>query len=114
MSYEPEKATFNGKINMMEKYDIYGDVKQTIIYDENFEELITNIKREMKSIPSSQENNKWCSVKLYGTKRNLLDGSSVYEIGYDKVFETDGTDITNMLYDKVLLIMDIPIINYKN
>ena len=112
MFYEPEKVR-NNKINIMEKYDIYGDVKQTVIYDEDFIELLTVIKRGMKIIPYRFGENEYCTVELYEKKCDLLDGSTVYEIGYNKVFEPDETDITDMLYDTVLLIINIPIISYN-
>ena len=58
MCYEPERAKFHGKINMVERCDIYGDVTQTIVYDENLEELLSNIKRGIKIIPSRFGENK--------------------------------------------------------
>jgi len=112
MFYEPEKVR-NNKINIMEQYDIYGDVKQTVIYDEDFIELLAVIKRGMKIIPYRFGENEYCTVELYEKICDLLDGSTVYEIGYKKIFEPDGTELTDILCEKVLLITNVPIISYS-
>lgn len=101
----------NDKINLMEDCDMYGDCKETIIYDFDCEVTLNKIKENMKSIPSRYEENKYCNVELFEKTKHLLNGSVVYEFSYNKIVD-NMEDITDMFYNKVLVITNIPIITY--
>ena len=98
------------KINILEENDMYGDTKSRIIYDEDIENVMETIKNNMKLLPSSLEEGKFCEVELYEETYNLLDGSTMYIIGYIKVTDINGED--KFIHDSVRLIKNIPIINY--
>jgi hypothetical protein len=105
------KQIKNNKINILEQFNIYGDCKETIIYNSNFQEIIEKIKKNMKMIPSNGKENKYYNVELYEDIIYLLDGSVVYDIGYKNIMDSN-LDITYLFYERVLLITNIPILTY--
>lgn len=102
----------SGRINILENIDMYGNTKSRIIYDEDIENIMENVKKNMKLIPSSLEEDKFCEVELCEETYNLLDGSTIYTISYIKVSDIDGKDV--FIDDSVRLIKNVPIIDYKS
>jgi hypothetical protein len=103
----------NNKISILEEYDEQGLCKETLIYHNCFDELITNLKKQMKSIERSDGNGYINNIIFSISKKELLDGSVIYGIGYDKIIdENTGEDITYLFYNSYLLATNIPIINY--
>jgi hypothetical protein len=103
----------NNKINILEQYDEQGLYKETIIYYDNFDEIINNLKEEMKIIPCSNGKGYINIVEVFITKEKLLDESIIYHIKYTKIIDNDtNEDITHMFYDSYTFITNIPIIYY--
>lgn len=107
-----EKVT-NNKISILEECGIYGCWKQTIIYENNYVELLDKIKENMKIIPSREYENEYCNVELFeSVEKNDSTNIIRYYIVYKKITSPDGEDITQMFYDSFGLITNIPIIDY--
>jgi hypothetical protein len=103
----------NNKISILEQFDEQGLCKETIFYHNCFDELIVDLKKQMELIECCNGNGYINDVKILITKSELLNGSVVYHIGYDKIIDNDTCeDITNMFYDSYSLITNIPIIDY--
>ena len=107
-----EKVT-NNKISILEECNIYGWWKQTIIYGNNYVELLDKIKEKMKIIPSREHENEYCNVELFESVEKTDSNDIIrYYIRYKKITSPDGEDITHMFYDTYCLITNIPIIDY--
>jgi hypothetical protein len=102
----------SGRINILEHNDMYGDTKSRIIYDEDIENVMETIRKNMKLHPSGLEEGKFCDVELYEKTCNLLDGSTVHVIGFKKVTDIDGEEL--FICDHVCLIKNVPVIDYQS
>ena len=77
--------------------------------DNDINKTLEKEKSDMMIIPSKYNINKYCDVQLYEKTKIFLNGSVGLEITYKKVMD-DTKDVTNMLYDRILLIINIPIL----
>ena len=102
----------SGRINILEHNDMYGDTKSSIIYDEDIENVMETIRKNMRLLPSGLEEGKFCDVELYEKTCNLLDGSAVHVIGFKKVTDIDGEE--PFICDHVCLFKNVPVIDYKS
>ena len=105
----------NNKISILEKFDEQGLCEETLIYHNCFNELIADLKKQMKLIPCCNGNGYINNVKVLVTENKLLDGSILYNIGYAEVIDNDtGEDITDIFTycESYSLITNIPIIDY--
>lgn len=100
------------RVNLLEKYDCYGDCKMEIIDNNNIESALIKIEYDMMNI-SSRTNERNCDVTLCKTTNQLMDGSIVYEHWYKSVKDGEN-DITRMFFGNINLIINAPIINAKN
>lgn len=102
----------SGRINILEHNDMYGDIESRIIYDEDIENVMETIRKNMRLLPSRLEEGKFCEVELYEKTCNLLDGSAVHVIGFKKVTDIDGEE--PFICDHVCLFKNVPVIDYQS
>ena len=102
----------SGRINILEHNDMYGDIQSRIIYDEDIENVMETIRKNMSLHPSGLEEGKFCDVELCEKTFNLLDGSVVHSIRFLKVTDIDGEEVFNG--DSVCLFKNVPVINYQS
>ena len=102
----------SGRINILEHNDTYGDIKSRIIYNEDIENVMETVRKNMRLLPSSLEEGKFCKVELYEAIYNLLDGSTMHLIGFKKETDIDGKE--SFINEHVCLIKNVPVIDYQS